>query len=71
MRKILVAVDGSKSAQKAAKKAAELAEDLKAEVTLIHVTRNLLRFQLTSLTKWPLIYLQKQWKRLCLSRKIQ
>ena len=37
MRKILVAVDGSKSAQKAAKKAAELADDLKAEVTLIHV----------------------------------
>lgn len=37
MKKILVAVDGSKSAQKAAKKAADLAEDLKAEVTLIHV----------------------------------
>ncbi|MFW6229593.1 MAG: universal stress protein [Halanaerobium sp.] len=37
MKKILVAVDGSQSAQKAAKKAADLAEDLKAEVTLIHV----------------------------------
>jgi nucleotide-binding universal stress UspA family protein len=37
MKKILVAVDGSKSAQRAAQKAAELAEDLKAEVTLIHV----------------------------------
>lgn len=37
MKKILVAVDGSQSAQKAAKKAAELADQLKAEVTLIHV----------------------------------
>jgi len=37
MKKILVAVDGSQSAQKAAKKGAELAESLKAEVTLIHV----------------------------------
>ncbi|CCU79911.1 universal stress protein [Halanaerobium saccharolyticum subsp. saccharolyticum DSM 6643] len=37
MKKILVAVDGSQSAQKAAKKAAELAESLEAEVTLIHV----------------------------------
>ncbi|MEC9490951.1 MAG: universal stress protein [Halanaerobiales bacterium] len=37
MKKILVAVDGSQSAQKAAQKAAELAEDLNAEVTLIHV----------------------------------
>ncbi len=37
MKKILVAVDGSESAQKAAKKAAEFAESLKAEVTLIHV----------------------------------
>jgi nucleotide-binding universal stress UspA family protein len=37
MKKILVAVDGSQSAQKAAKKAAELAESLKTEVTLIHV----------------------------------
>jgi len=37
MEKILVAVDGSESAQKAAQKGAELAESLKAEVTLIHV----------------------------------
>ncbi|RAK05466.1 nucleotide-binding universal stress UspA family protein [Halanaerobium saccharolyticum] len=37
MKKILVAVDGSQSAQKAAQKAAELAEEIKAEVTLIHV----------------------------------
>ncbi|TDO91320.1 nucleotide-binding universal stress UspA family protein [Halanaerobium saccharolyticum] len=37
MKKILVAVDGSQSAQNAAQKAAELAEDLNAEVTLIHV----------------------------------
>lgn len=37
MKKILVAVDGSKSAQKAAQKAATIANDLKAEVTLIHV----------------------------------
>ncbi|KXS50363.1 MAG: UspA domain-containing protein [Halanaerobium sp. 4-GBenrich] len=37
MKKILVAVDGSKSAQKAAQKGAELAESLEAEVTLIHV----------------------------------
>ncbi|SIQ39033.1 universal stress protein [Halanaerobium kushneri] len=37
MRKILVAVDGSKSAQKAAKRAADLAQDVGAEVTLIHV----------------------------------
>jgi len=37
MKRILVAVDGSESAQKAAQKAAELAEDLEAEVTLIHV----------------------------------
>lgn len=37
MKRILVAVDGSESAQKAAKKAAEMAEDLEAEVTLIHV----------------------------------
>lgn len=37
MKKILVAVDGSQSAQKAARKAAEIAESLKAEVTLIHV----------------------------------
>ena len=37
MKKILVAVDGSKSAQNAARKAANLAEDLEAEVTLIHV----------------------------------
>lgn len=37
MKKILVAVDGSQSAQKAAQKGAELAESLKAEVTLIHV----------------------------------
>jgi len=37
MKKILVAVDGSRSAQKAAQTAAEMADDLKAEVTLIHV----------------------------------
>jgi nucleotide-binding universal stress UspA family protein len=37
MKKILVAVDGSQSAQKAAKKAAEIAQSLDAEVTLIHV----------------------------------
>ncbi|MFP4021815.1 MAG: universal stress protein [Halanaerobium sp.] len=37
MKKILVAVDGSESAQKAAQKAAEIAGDLEAEVTLIHV----------------------------------
>ncbi len=37
MKKILVAVDGSQSAQKAAQKAAEMAEDFKSEVTLIHV----------------------------------
>lgn len=37
MKKILVAIDGSKSAKNAAKRAAEVAERLKAEVTLIHV----------------------------------
>ena len=37
MKKILVAVDGSQSAKKAAERAAELAQDVKAEVTLIHV----------------------------------
>jgi nucleotide-binding universal stress UspA family protein len=37
MKKILVAVDGSKKAQKAAQRAAELAEGLKGKVTLIHV----------------------------------
>lgn len=37
MRKILIAVDGSDSAQKAAQKGAELADQLGAEATLIHV----------------------------------
>jgi len=37
MKKILVAVDGSQSAQRAAQKAAEIADDLKAKVALIHV----------------------------------
>jgi nucleotide-binding universal stress UspA family protein len=37
MKKILVGVDGSESSEKAAKKAAVLADNLDAEVTLIHV----------------------------------
>lgn len=37
MKKILVAVDGSEKANKAVKKAAEVAEDLKLDVTVIHV----------------------------------
>lgn len=37
MKKILVAVDGSKSSQKAAQRAAEIAEAMETDVTLIHV----------------------------------
>lgn len=47
MRKILVAVDGSKSSKKGALKAANMAAELGAEVTLIHIYKDILQLPIS------------------------